>query len=270
MEMLEQAAGVLTAVRKKKPLVHHITNYVTVNDCANIALALGASPVMADDIGEVEEMVSLAAALVINMGTMNTRTIKSMLAAGKRAKERNVPIVFDPVGVGATTMRTLTAAKIINEVKPDVIRGNMAEIKLLAGLKTAIRGVDSVDGDEDGKAVAITLANKLRCVVAITGKRDVIAGGEKVYVIDNGHSLLASVTGTGCMATTLVGGCCGVVSDLLVGAVAGIMIMGLAGEIANKSLEADDGLGMFRVRLFDAVSKMTSEIVLQGGRVSEG
>lgn len=196
--MLDKIAEILLELRKKQPLVHHITNYVTVNDCANMTLAIGASPVMADDIGEVEEMVSFASSLVINMGTLNGRTIESMLVAGKKARERGIPIIFDPVGVGATTLRTATAKRIIEEVGPTVIRGNMSEIKILAGLGGEIKGVDSVAGEEDRVEVARELSQRLSCVVAITGKQDVVVQGNRICRIDNGRPVLSRVTGTGC------------------------------------------------------------------------
>ena len=151
MEILQSIAANLQGIRDKKPLIHHITNYVTVNDCANMTLAIGASPVMAEDIGEVEEMVSFAATLVINMGTLNSRTIESMVVAGKKARKMGIPVIFDPVGVGATTLRTATAERIIREVSPSVIRGNMSEIKIIAGFEETIKGVDSVASAQDGE-----------------------------------------------------------------------------------------------------------------------
>lgn len=269
MEMLREIANLLLKIKNQKPLVHHITNYVTVNDCANMTLAIGASPVMADDIGEVEEMVSFAASLVINMGTLNARSIESMVAAGIKAQERGIPIVFDPVGVGATQMRTATAKRIIEEVRPTVIRGNMSEIKILAGLDVDIKGVDSVSSEADGETVARQLAQKLDCVIAITGKQDIIAQGNRICRIDNGHAILSQVTGTGCMATSLIACFCGVAPDLFFGATAGVIVMGLAGELAKQSLQTGEGIGTFRMRLFDAVGSMTAADILQGGRVTQ-
>ncbi|MBU2703077.1 hydroxyethylthiazole kinase [Sporomusaceae bacterium BoRhaA] len=267
MEILPEIVNLLLEIKEKKPLVHHITNYVTVNDCANMTLAIGASPVMADDIGEVEEMVSFASSLVINIGTLNARNIESMIVAGKRAREKRIPIVFDPVGVGATKLRTTTAKRIIEEVCPTVIRGNMSEIKILAGMDADIKGVDSVSGEEDSEKVAQQLAQKLDCVIAITGKRDIIAQGDRICRIDNGHVILSQVTGTGCMATSLIACFCGIAPDPFIGAAAGVTVMGLAGELAKKSLQSGEGIGIFRVRLFDAVWSMTEEDIRKGGRV---
>jgi hydroxyethylthiazole kinase len=270
MEILQRIADSLLDLKNKKPLVHHITNYVTVNDCANITLAIGASPVMADDIGEVEEMVSFASSLVLNIGTLNSRSIESMIVVGKKAKEKGIPIIFDPVGVGATSLRTLTAKRIIEEVRPSVIRGNMSEIKILAGLDADIKGVDSIADEEDGEKVAGLLTKKLGSVIAITGKQDIIAQGDRICLIDNGHPLLSQVTGTGCMATSLIASFCGAAEDSFLGAAAGIMTMGLAGELAEQSLHAGDGIGTFRVRLFDAVWSMTPEVMRKGGRITNG
>lgn len=268
MEMLQSIAENLRKLRAKKPLIHHITNYVTVNECANMTLAIGASPVMADDRGEVEEMVSFAGALVLNMGTLNTRTIESMLAAGKKAHQMGIPVIFDPVGVGATKLRTVTAEKIIREVCPAVIRGNMSEIKIIAGFQETIKGVDSVASAEDGEQVAQELSHKLGAVIAITGKQDIIAQQDRIVRIDNGHPMLSQVTGTGCMATSLIGCFCGAIDDCFTGAAAGIMTMGLAGELAEHSLQAGEGIGTFRMRLFDAVSTMTPEMFIKIGKIS--
>lgn len=270
MEILQEVSESLLALKNKKPLVHHITNYVTVNDCANITLAIGASPVMADDIGEVEEMVSFASSLVLNIGTLNSRSIESMVAVGKKAKKRGIPIVFDPVGVGATSLRTATARRIIEEVRPSVIRGNMSEMKILAGFDADIKGVDSIADEVDGEKVARQLSQKLGCVIAITGKQDVIAQGDRVCLIDNGHPILSQVTGTGCMATSLIACFCGAAEDCFVGAVAGVMTMGLAGELAQQSLQAGEGIGTFRARLFDAVWSMTPELMRKGGSITNG
>jgi len=267
MEILQSIADNLVAVKEKKPLVHHITNYVTVNDCANITLAIGASPVMADDMAEVEEMVSFASSLVLNIGTLNSRTIEAMLIAGKKARTMGIPIVFDPVGMGATSLRTNTAKRIIREIGPSVIRGNMSEIKMIAGLEATIKGVDSVDGEEDREQVARDLSQKLGCVIAITGKQDIIAEGNRIYHIDNGHPILSQVTGTGCMATSLIGSFCAATADCFTGAAAGVMMMGLAGELAQQSLQAGEGIGTFRVRILDHIWLMTPDHILSQGKI---
>lgn len=267
MELLKEICGNLEAVKEKSPLIHHLTNYVTVNDCANIVLALGGSPVMADDISEVEEMVAFAGALVINVGTLNARTIESMIAAGKRANELGVPVILDPVGVGATALRTNTVENLIKEVRFSVIRGNMSEIKIISGLNVEIKGVDSAASEEGGKEIAVKLSKKLGAVIAITGAVDVIADGDKVCLISNGDKILSKVTGTGCMSTSLIGTYAGATKDYFLAAIAGVMTMGLAGELAYKSLKESDGIGTFKVRLFDEIYKMNSETILQGGKL---
>lgn len=269
MDILSAIVQTLRLIKEKRPLVHHITNYVTVNDCANITLAIGASPVMASDPGEVAEMVAKADALVLNIGTLDARTVQAMLLAGRQAAARGVPVVFDPVGVGATRLRLAAAERIMREIPLTVIRGNAAEIKTLVGAEAASRGVDAAAGqDDDAAAAAQTLARRLGCVVAATGRRDIIAGKEAVCQIDNGQVMLTQVTGTGCMTTSLVGCCCGAGADPFVAAASGVLYMGVAGEIAHAALQPGEGAGMFRLRLFDAVYNLTPDIILRRGRIN--
>jgi hydroxyethylthiazole kinase len=269
MQKLQAIADLLTEVKTKKPLVHHLTNYVTVNDCANIVLALGGSPVMADDAAEVEEMVAIASALVLNIGTLNGRTIDSMFLAGKRANRLGIPVVLDPVGAGATTLRTATALRLVQEIELAVVRGNIAEITALAGGSAQTRGVDAAGPCADAPGIAAALAQKLGCVVAVTGAQDVVADGSRIGLIDNGHPILARVTGTGCMATSLVGCYAGVTRDYFRAAAAGIITMGLAGERALAALAPDDGIGSFRVKLLDQIDRLTPEEFIQGGKYHE-
>ena len=267
MTELPTIAGLLTEVKTQKPLVHHITNYVTVNDCANIVLALGGSPVMADDAAEVAEMAAIASALVLNIGTLNARTIAAMLLAGKQANDLGIPVILDPVGVGATSLRNATAARLLQELKLAVLRGNMSEIKVIAGLDAKTRGVDSGDDSAaDGPQIAAALARKLGCVVAITGVQDIVADERRIALIDNGHPLLAKVTGTGCMATSLIGCYAGVSRDYFQAAAAGLITMGLAGEQAQAGLAAGEGVGSFRSRLLDRIESLTPTGLIQGGK----
>ncbi|KQL40021.1 hydroxyethylthiazole kinase [Bacillus sp. FJAT-25509] len=267
MLTMNEMSQILESVKEKKPLVHHITNYVTVNDCANMVLALGGSPVMADDLAEVEEMVSFASALVINIGTLNERTIQSMIKAGKKANQLGVPVILDPVGVGATTLRTETTAKLLKEVRFAVVRGNMSEIKMIAGLNVQIKGVDSVAGEEDGVEIAKSLSAKLGSVVAITGAVDIIAEQDRVCTISNGDKMLADVTGTGCMSTSLIGTYAGATTDYFLAAVSGITTMGLCGELAKARLTEGQGIGTFKINLFDEVSKASVDTLLTGGKI---
>lgn len=268
MNIIKEVINGLREVKEKSPLVHHITNYVTVNDCANIVLALGGSPVMADDIKEVEEMVSFASALVINIGTLNERTINSMIKAGIRANELNIPVILDPVGVGATALRTKTAKVLLEKVKFAVIRGNMSEIKFIAGIDVDIKGVDSVASDEGALAIAQNLARRLSTVVAITGARDIITDGKRYCLVDNGHKILSRVTGTGCMSTSLIGTYMGVTEDSLIAAIAGIITMGIAGEKSYESLKEDEGIGTFKGRLFDNIYNFSEEDLKSRGKVN--
>ena len=267
MENNKKIVEILKVLKEKKPLIHHLTNYVTVNDCANIVLALGGSPVMADDIEEVEDMVSIASALVINIGTLNSRTVEAMLKAGKKANELEIPVILDPVGVGATPYRKKVALKLIENIKFAVIRGNMAEIKILSGIEAKSKGVDSEENStEDGKIVAIELAEALRTVVAITGAVDYISDGKKVLAIHNGHEMLKNVTGTGCMSTSLVGTYAAVTKDYLLAAVGGVMTMGIAGE---KAFEAGIGNGSFKVKIIDNVYNLSEEDIIERGKIYE-
>jgi len=272
MSNLAKACSILLdKIRDENPLIHNITNYVTVNDCANAVLAIGASPVMADDIDEVEEIVSISSALVINMGTLNQRTIRSMIMAGKKANELNIPVVFDPVGVGASKLRNKTAEEILSQVEVDVIRGNISEISYIAGVKATTKGVDAGIVDEKYKAVDIakTVSNNYSCVVGITGEIDVISDGRRLTKIANGHKLLSKVTGTGCMTSALIASFCGVTGDYYAAAVAGIATMGISGEIAFEKAGIM-GTGSFHISIIDSLSKMDSTVFLERGIIDEG
>lgn len=221
---------------------------------------------MADDAGEVEEMVGIASALVINIGTLNARTIEAMLLAGKKANQLGIPVVLDPVGAGATSLRTNTAARLLQEVKLAVLRGNMSEIKVVAGTAARTRGVDSTDGGVGGAELASSLANRLGCTVAITGVQDVVSDGSRIGLIDNGHPSLAKITGTGCMATSLIGCYAGVTADSYLAACAGLITMGLAGEKAANRLNPSEGMGSFKVKLMDGIDCLTPEDLLRDSK----
>jgi len=278
MEINKKIIELLNNVKEKNPLVHHITNYVTVNDCANITLAIGGSPVMAEDINEVSEMVSLASSLVLNIGTLNSISIESMLAAGKRANELNIPVILDPVGVGATSYRTETAKRIINEVKLAVIRGNLSEIKTLYGIETKTKGVDacedaSVNGNEltDEKEMAKAFANKLNTVAAITGAVDIITDGKTLYSVENGHKIMSKVTGTGCMCTSLIGSYLGAGDNNLLAALAGVISMGIAGETAYECLDKNQGgTGTLKVKILDAIYNLSEAEIMKRSKINEG
>ncbi|QAT40715.1 hydroxyethylthiazole kinase [Clostridium sp. JN-9] len=277
MEACKKISELLSRLKIKNPLVHHITNYVTVNDCANVTLAIGASPVMADDISEVKDMVSIASSLVINIGTLNSRSVESMLAAGRRANELNIPVVFDPVGAGATPYRTEVARKIISEIKLAVIKGNLSEIETLYGLNVKIKGVDSLEdasskreGLSEEKEMAKNFAVKLNTVIAITGAIDIVTDGKTVYSVENGHKIMSKVTGTGCMCTSLIGSYLGASKDYLTAALAGVVSMGIAGETANEQLNKEiEGTGSLKVKMLDAIYNLSSETILKRGKIYE-
>lgn len=266
MNLLEQMAAGIDRIRTQKPLIHHITNYISMNDCANITLAIGASPIMANDPAEVEEVVSQSAALVLNIGTPNTRMLGSMLLAGKKANERGIPVVLDPVGVGLTAVRTRIVEQLLMDIRIDAIRGNLAEIKRLTGIFAAMRGIDALAVEENAAELVFTAAKKMDCIVAATGSVDFISDGRKICRVENGAAMMARVTGTGCMTTSLVAACCAGMASSLPAAAAGILYMGTAGEIAHAALNRGEGTASFRIRLLDAVSNLTSADILERGR----
>jgi len=258
--MTKTFGALLSQVRKTKPLVHHITNYVTVNDCANITLGIGASPVMADAFDEAADIAAISSAVVLNMGTLNERTIPSMIAAGKSANAKSIPVVLDPVGAGASKFRNDTAARLISEIKLSVLRGNISEIRFIAGLSSETKGVDASEGDfsdaDDAGQIAKGLARKHACVVVISGAVDTVSDGNKIIYVENGHPMLGNLTGTGCMCSSLIGSLCGASKDEpFVSAAAAMLCMGVAGELAYDKA-GFLGKGSFHVALHDAVSRM--------------
>jgi hydroxyethylthiazole kinase len=246
-------SGAFVELRKRRPLVHHITNYVTVNDCANITLCFGGAPVMADAIEEVEEMVTMASALVLNIGTLNRAQIESMLMAGREANRLDVPIVLDPVGVGATAYRTKSAQALLDGLDVAVLKGNAGEIGVLAGTGGQVRGVDSVGISGDRRQVAELLAERRGCCVVMSGATDIVTDGKRTLLIDNGHEMMGRVTGTGCMATSIVGSFVSVTKDHLVGAAAAMAAFGIVGERAAQDCS---GPGSFRCALFDRAAAL--------------
>jgi hydroxyethylthiazole kinase len=241
----------LRAIRERRPLVHQITNYVVMNETANATLALGALPVMAHAVQEVEEMASAAGALVLNIGTLSERWVEAMLLAGRAANAAGVPIVLDPVGAGATRYRTQTAKLLLAELDIAVVRGNAAEIAALAGRQAEIRGVESI-GAGPGLELARAAALELGCVAAVTGAVDHVSDGERVLAVANGHPLLGTVSGTGCMATAVTG-CFLAAQQPLEAAAEALIAFGVAGEDAAAGAR---GPGSFHVGLYDALAAL--------------
>lgn len=265
-DMAQKAAEDLRRVRKGKPLVHNITNYVVMNYTANALLACGASPVMAHAAEEVEEMVSLAGALVLNIGTLSPPWIEAMLKAGKRANALHVPVILDPVGAGATRLRTDSAKGLIEGLSLRVIRGNASEILSLAGEKSGSRtkGVDSVHTVDQATETAMALAKELRTTLAITGAVDLITDGERVCRVMNGHEMMSHVTGTGCTATVIIGAFLAVDPNPLEAATTGLSYFGLAGE---KAAARALGPGSFQIALLDALYEMKEEELRRGAKI---
>lgn len=268
-DIIKECQAAWTAVREKSPLVHNITNYVTVNDVANIELAMGASPIMADDENEAADIASIAKALVINIGTLNSRTIVSMIKAGKAANSKNIPVVFDPVGAGASALRNETTEKLLKEVKMTVIRGNVSEMSYIAGISANTKGVD-VSADDlrrDKLSIAKAVSEKYGCTAAITGEVDVITNGKRSVEIHNGVAELSRVTGTGCMTTGLLGGFAAVCKPFAA-AVCAVASMGIAGELSFER-NCKPGTGSFHIGLIDAISLMNGEIFTERAKINE-
>ena len=244
------AGADLALIRERKPLVHQITNFVVMNETANATLALGALPVMAHALQEVEEMASVASALVLNIGTLSDEWVEAMVVAGQAANRADVPVVLDPVGAGATAYRTEASKRLLAELRIAVVRGNSAEIATLAGRQAQIRGVEAV-GEAAGPELARQAARALGTVVAITGLVDHVSDGETVNAVANGHELLGAVTGTGCMSTAITGCFLGVRGDdPLAAATEALVAFGVAGEDAAEQAK---GPGSFHVALYDAL-----------------
>ena len=257
------------AVVKKKPLVHCITSYVTVNDVANAVLACGGSPIMADDEAEVAEITGISDALVLNIGTLNARTVASMVKAGQTANRKGIPVGLDPVGAGASVLRSRTAAELLAKVRFTVIRGNLSEIACLAGMGSAAHGVDVSASDlgNDPVAVGKAAAEKYRCVVAVTGARDIVTDGKRVASAGNGVPQMGQVTGTGCMLSGVVGAYAAANADAFEGTVAAVASMGLAGEMAWEAAK-EKGTGSLRTGIIDGLSRLTDREIGGKGKIS--
>ena len=262
----DKAAYNLSAVREKKPLIHNITNFVVMNYTANALLAMGASPVMAHAHNEVEDMVSFAGALVLNIGTLTDDWIDSMIKAAKKASEKGTPIILDPVGSGATALRTDSAKKIIGQARISVIRGNASEILSLRHAESKTKGVDSIHSVEEAAKAATVLAQELNTTLAITGPVDLITDGKRVIRVANGHPLMGYVTGTGCTATVAIGAFLAVDTDPVSATATALAYFGLAGEVAGQNATAP---GSFMIQMIDALYTITPEDLKKGCKIEE-
>ncbi|PIZ16547.1 hydroxyethylthiazole kinase [Candidatus Desantisbacteria bacterium CG_4_10_14_0_8_um_filter_48_22] len=239
----------LKKVREQKPVVHHITNWVTIYDCANIVKVFGASPVMAHAKEEAADMAGIASALVLNIGTLTPDLIESMIIAAKSANKKGIPVVLDVCGAGATRLRDRKSFELLNKVKINIIKGNASEVARIAGEKVATKGVDAGSVKKNPAQIAQGLAKKRGCTVVITGKEDTVADKKRVFTVRNGHSIMGHVVGTGCMAASMIGTFAAVEKDLALAAAAGLACFEIAAEIAARKAE---GPGTFKERLYDA------------------
>ena len=258
-------AEIFSLVREKRPLVHHITNYVTVNDCANITLCAGGAPVMADAPEEVAEMAAMAGALILNIGTLNAGQIESMILAGRAANERKIPVILDPVGVGATQYRTETAHRLMDELDIAVLKGNAGEIAVLAGAGGKVRGVDSHGLAGDPAAIAKDYAKSAGLIVVVSGATDIVTNGKQVFLVANGHPLMGSISGTGCMAASIIGAFSAVSADRVLASAAALAAFGIAGERAAASAR---GPLSFKAGLFDELSALSPQDLARGAKIS--
>lgn len=261
-------------VRQTQPLIHNITNYVTVNDVANMILACGASPIMADELEEVREITTICNGLNINIGTLNSRVIPAMFAAGETAKKLGHPCLLDPVGAGASTLRTNTAKDLIKAIGFDVIRGNISEIKTLAAGGGTTKGVDADEADTvteekipQTAAFVKSFAAETGSIIAVTGAIDFVADGETCYVIRNGRPEMSRITGTGCQLSGLMTAFVAAnPEEKLKAAAAAVCAMGLAGELAFRSMTPEEGNCSYRTKIIDAISRMTGEVLEAGAK----
>ena len=248
----------LERVRKNKPVVHHLTNWVTIYDCANVVKVFGASPVMAHAKEEAAEMAQIAQALVLNIGTLTVELVEAMKLAAKSANAKGIPVVLDVCGAGATKLRDQKANELINECRIDIIKGNASEIARVAGENVVTRGVDSTEVNKNLSELAKDLALEKKCTVVVTGKEDIVCDGEKTIIVRNGTELMAKLVGTGCMAASVIGTFAAVEKDLAVAAAAGLACYEIAAEVAVRKSE---GPGTFKEQLFDCIYKLDQKTV---------
>lgn len=256
--------GILEKVRTQKPLVHHLTNWVTIYDCANIVKVLGASPVMAHAKEESGDMAKLGSSLVLNIGTLTPDFIESMKVAAKSANKKGIPVILDVCGAGATPFRDEKSFELLDGVRIDVIKGNASEIARIAGENVQTKGVDSVDVEKDLIDIARQLAKKRNATVVITGKEDIIADKDRHYIVKNGHELMAHVVGTGCMASSVIGTFCAVEKDLAKASAAALACFGIAGELAAKESK---GPGSFKESLYDNIYRLDKDTIEKMQRI---
>ena len=240
----------LKKIKEQKPLIHHITNWVTIYDCANIVRVVGALPVMAHATEEVEQMTSISSALVLNIGTLTVNLVESMVLAGTKANEKGIPVVLDAVGVGATDLRTEKAKEILKKVKISILKGNSSEIGTLAGADAETKGVEAISVKGDLIEIAKNLAGRNNLTVAITGEEDIISNGKDVYICKNGHPMMGKFVGSGCMAASVIGAFAAVEKDYALASAYALSLLGIAGELAAEKAKTPDA---YKAALFDKI-----------------
>lgn len=261
MNHIDKILNLMDKAKEENPLVNFLVNYVTANDLTSITAYFGGTPVMTDDPIDAADVVEYGQvdALVFNIGTITNKQVNAMIEAGKKAAERNVPIILDPVAAGVTPFRSAAIKRMLEELKISVIKGNLAEIKACLGVETTSKGVDSNEDESDADQYVIALAKKYNCVVAMTGIEDIITDGKRVVKIMNGTPSLPKVIGTGCTIGALVGTFSGVTDDYFYSAMAGVIVMGIAGEIADQKVDAKLGYYTYKHHLLDTLSVLSNE-----------
>lgn len=252
------AYSFLKKVRAKKPVVHHLTNWVTIYDCANVVKVLGGSPVMAHAKEEVAEMAGIASSLVLNIGTLTIDFVEAMKIAAKSANNKGIPVVLDVCGAGATGLRDRKSFELLDEVRIDIIKGNASEIARVSGEAVRTKGVDAASVKKDMALLAKDLAKKRHCTVAVTGKEDIVTDAAKVYIIKNGHPMMSNIVGTGCMATSVIGAFAAVEKDLAKACASGLVCFEIAAECAAKR---SSGPGTFKEQLFDCLYRLDKKTI---------
>ena len=260
------ASDLLEKVRAQKPVIHHLTNWVTIYDCANIVKVFGASPVMAHAKEEVADMASIASALVLNIGTLTPDFVDAMKLAAIAANRKDIPVILDVCGAGATKLRDDACFEILDSVKVDIIKGNASEIARIAGENVQTKGVDAAAVEKDLREVAASLAKTRSCTVVITGKEDIVADESRMVLVKNGHPMMADIVGTGCMASSVIGTFAAVEKDLVSASVAGLVCFEIAAEIAARDAK---GPGTFKESLYDSVYSLDSETINRMQRIED-
>ncbi|MGB4587684.1 MAG: hydroxyethylthiazole kinase [Clostridiaceae bacterium] len=269
MKHIDEILNLMEKAKEDNPLVNFLVNYVTANELTSITSYFGGTPVMTDDPIDAADVVEYGQvdALVFNIGTITNKQVNAMIEAGKKATERNVPIILDPVAAGVTPFRSQAIKRMLEELKISIIKGNLAEIKACLGVETASKGVDSNEDESDADQYVVALARKYNCVVAMTGIEDIITDGARVVKIKNGTPSLPKVIGTGCTIGALVGTFSGVTDDYFYSAMTGVIIMGIAGEIADQKVDAKLGYYTYKHHLLDTLSVMTNEQIKERANI---